>query len=63
MKFLKNLFSKNSEKNYQVKMYYGTKLKWLPINSEFYSEKDSERMSFYLKRIHPQNIFKSDFGI
>ena len=63
MKFLKNLFSKNSEKNYQVKMYYGTKLKWLPINSEFYSEKDAERMSFYLKRIHPQNIFKSDFGI
>ena len=63
MKFLKNLFSKNSEKNFQVKMYYGTKLKWLPINSEFYSEKDAERMSFYLKRIHPQNIFKSDFGI
>mgnify|MGYP001273524290 FL=1 len=63
MKFLKNLFSQNSEKNYQVKMYYGTKLKWLPINSEFYTEKDSERMSFYLKRIHPQNIFKSDFGI
>ena len=63
MKFLKNLFSKNSEKNYQVKMYYGTKLKWLPINSEFYSKEDSERMSFYLKRIHPQNIFKSDFAI
>ena len=63
MKFLKNLFSKNSEKNYQVKMYYGTKLKWLPINSEFYSKEDSERMSFYLKRIHPQNIFKSDFAV
>ena len=63
MKLFKNLFSKNSEKNFQVKMYYGTKLKWLPINSEFYTEKDSERMSFYLKRIHPQNIFKSDFGI
>ena len=63
MKFLKNLFSKNSEKNFQVKMYYGTKLKWLPINSEFYTEEDSERMSFYLKRIHPQNTFKSDFGI
>ena len=45
MKLFKNLFSKNSEKNFQVKMYYGAKLKWLPINSEFYTEKDAERMS------------------
>ena len=63
MKLFKNLFSQNSEKNFQVKMYYGAKFKWLPINSEFYTEKDAERMSFYLKRIHNQNLFKSDFAI
>ena len=63
MKLFKNLFSKKPEKDHVVQMYYGTKLKWLPINSEFYTKKDSERMSFYLKRIHNQNLFRSEFGI
>jgi len=63
MNFLKNLFSKKVEKNHVVQMYYGTTLKWLPINNQFYSKKDSERMSFYLKRIHNQNLFRSEFAI
>ena len=62
MNFLSRLFSK-PEKNFQVKIYQGMKLGWCPINPNLYYEKDSERLAKYLCRIHPQNIFKSDFAI
>ncbi len=64
MKLFKNLFSKKVESDYQVVSYFGTKLKWLPIlDSKFYTKKEADRISFYMKRIHPNQIFKSQFGI
>jgi len=64
MKFFSRLFSKNSEKDFQVKIYSGVKLGWCAINPNLYSKKDSERLAFYLNRIHSdKNIFKSDFAI
>tara|TARA_R100001594_G_scaffold135858_1_gene177874 strand:+ start:266 stop:454 length:189 start_codon:yes stop_codon:yes gene_type:complete len=62
MKLFKNLFSKNEEKDYVVQMYYGTKIKWSRI-SELLTKKDAERRSFYYSRIHPKNLFRSEFQV
>lgn len=63
MNFLSNLFSNQFEKNFQVKIYQGMKLGWCPINPNLYTEKEADKLAFYLNRIHPKNIFKADFAI
>jgi len=64
MNFFKNLFSKKVESDHQVVSYFGTKLKWLPIlDSKLYTKKEADRISFYMKRIHPNQIFKSQFAV
>jgi len=50
---LKLLFS-----DYEVKQFYGCKLGWLSINEKIYSKNDALRIAKYMRRIHPQNIFK-----
>lgn len=44
--------------DYEVKQFYGCKLGWLPINEKVYSKNDAKRIAHYMRRIHPQNIFK-----
>tara|TARA_R100001443_G_scaffold19582_1_gene31342 strand:+ start:934 stop:1122 length:189 start_codon:yes stop_codon:yes gene_type:complete len=62
MNFLSSLFS-TPQKSFQVKIYQGTKLGWCSINEKIYSEKEADKLAFYLNRIHPKNIFKADFAI
>ena len=63
MKLFKNLFSKNSEKDYVVQKYFGTKIKWSRISDQLLTKKESEKRAFYYSRIFPNHIFRSEFQV
>ena len=65
MKFFSNLFQNNSDsgKDYVVQMYFGTKVKWARISDQLLTKEDAERLAFYYSRIHPKNLFRSEFQV